>query len=102
MVLDQVWDNFIKVLVLLFIVGSLLTYHTCQSDPASSPFNKKGFPLYDVLATGASTFWGTGMESGELDGEGSVEEEGEEDEQEDGEDELALSQVSWVSLATTC
>ena len=51
---------------------------------------------------GASAFQGTGMGSGELDGEGSVEEEGEEDEQEEGEDELALSQVSWASLATMC
>ena len=47
---------------------------------------------------GASAFQGTGMGSGELDGEGSVEEEGE-DEQEKGEDEPALSQVSQVSLA---
>jgi len=52
-----------------------------QSHPASSPFKKKGFLLYDnlaylcdnVLAMGASAFWGTGMGSGEFDGEGSVE-----------------------------
>jgi len=63
-----------------------------QSHPASSPFKKKGFLLYDnlaylcdnVLAMGSSAFWGTGMGSGEFDGEGSVEEEGEQDEQEEG------------------
>ena len=81
-----------------------------QSHPVSSPFKKKGFPLYDdleylcddVLAMGASALQGTGMGSWELDGEGSVEEEGEEDEQEEEEDELALSQVSQVSLAAMC
>jgi len=41
------------------------------------------------------------MGSGDLDGEGSVEEEGEEGEQE-GEDELALSQASHISLSRTC
>jgi len=75
--------------VLLFIVRSLLTSNTCKSHPASSPFRKKGFPLFDklaylcndVLATGVGTFQGTGMGSGDLGGEGSVE-EGEDEEQE--------------------
>jgi len=102
---DQVWDSFLKVCVLLFIVRSLLTSNTCQSHPASSPFKKKGFPLFDelaylcddVLATGVEAFRGTGMGSGDLDGEGTVEEEDEE--QEEGEDDPGLSQVSCVSLS---
>jgi len=86
---DQVWDSFLKVSVLLFIVRSLLTSNTCQSYPISSPFKKKGFPLFDeltylcddVLATGVGAFRGTGMGSGDLDGEGTVEEEDEEEEE---------------------
>jgi len=89
---DQVCKNFLKVHVLLFIVGHYLNYNTCQSHPASSPFKKKGFPLYDdlaylcdnVLTMGASAFWGTGMGSVELYGKGSVEEEGEEDDWDEG------------------
>ena len=80
---DRVWDSFLKVCVLLFIVRSLLTSNTCPSHPTSSPFKKKGFPLFDelsylcdnVLATGVGAFRGTGMGSGE---EGTVEEEDEE------------------------
>ena len=101
---DQVWESFLKVCVLLFIVRSLLTSNICQSHPVSSPFKKKGFPLFDelaylcddVLATGVGAFRGTGMGSGDLDGEGTVEEEDEE--QEEGEDEPGLSQASCVGL----
>jgi len=86
---DQVWDSFLKVCVLLFIVRSLLTSNTCQSHPTSSPFKKKGFLLFDelaylcdnVLATGVGAFRGTGMGSGDLDGERTVEEEDEEQEE---------------------
>ena len=89
---------------------SLLTYGTFQSHPASSPFKKKSFPLFDdfaylcddVLATGVGAFRGTGMGSGDLDGEGSVEEEGEEEEQEEEDEELALSKVSCISLSGMC
>jgi len=89
---------------------SLLTYGTFQSHPASSPFKKKSFPLFDdfaylcddVLATGVGAFQGTGMGSGDLDGEGSVEEEGEEEEQEEEEEELAFTKVSCIGRSGLC
>ena len=91
--------------MLLFIVRSLLTFNTCQSHHASSPFKKKGFLLFDklaylcndVVATGVGDFQGTGMGSGDIDGEGTVE-EGEDEEKEEGEDEPGLSQVSCIGL----